>query len=150
LKRGAQLKIQTKISDDIKAAMKAQDRVRSSVLRMVLADLKNARVQGDAQKDLTEAEEIAVVSKYLKKLEKALPDYEGTPKKEEILNEMKIVQDYLPTKASAEEVEKLVDQVLASTAERNFGKLMKMVMEPLGQGADGKVVSEILKKKMGS
>ena len=144
------MKIQNKISDDIKAAMKAQDRIRSSVLRMVLADLKNARVQGDTQKDLSEAEELSVVSKYLKKLEKALPDYEGSPKKDEILNEMSIVQEYLPKRADPAEVEKIADAVLASTEERNFGKLMKMVMEKLGQGADGKLISEIIKKKLGN
>jgi|GEM_PF-1146009 len=125
--------MQDKIMDGIKNSLKSGDKVRAGVLRMVLADLKYARVAGDSQKDLSDEEELGVVGKYLKKLEKALPDYEGTPKKDEILAEMAIVQEFLPKKASAAEIEAKVDEVIKATAEKNFGKIMRAVVDSLGR-----------------
>ncbi len=142
------MKMQDKIMDGIKGALKSGDKVRAGVLRMILADLKYARVAGDTQRDLTDEEELGVVAKYLKKLEKALPDYEGTSKKDDLLAEMAIVQEYLPKKASAAEIEAKVDEVIKATSEKNFGKIMRAVVDSLGASADGKLVSEIVKKKL--
>ncbi len=140
------LKIQ--ISEDIKTAMKAGDKFRTGVLRMLLSEIKYDQVAGDKQKELTRDEQLAVVARYHKRLEKSLTDFAGTPKLEELKREMLIIEDYLPKRAGRDEVEAAVAEVLGSSTERNFGLLMKMVMAKLAGSADGKLVSEVLKSRL--
>ena len=62
---------------------------------------------------------------------------------------MKVVEDYLPKKAGEAETKAAIDQVLAGTEDRTFGPLMKEVLAKLGSGADGKLVSQLLKARLG-
>ena len=143
------MSLKTRISDDIKTAMKSKDVKRLSVLRMILSDLKYAQAQVNLQTELPEEEVVKVVSGYQKKLEKSVNDYPDGENRNGILEEIKIVAEYLPKRATAEEVEKIVAQVLSETTDRTFGILMKTVLEKLGQAGDGKLVSQILKAKLG-
>ena len=139
--------LKDKIQEDIKTAMKAKDAVRLSVLRMVLSDIKYAQAQVNLQTELPEAELLKVVAGYQKKLTKSLEDFPEGEKRTALVNEIRIVEEYLPTKIGEKETTAAVDKVLASTSDRNFGALMKLVMSSLGEGADGKLVSQILKQK---
>lgn len=139
--------LKDKIQEDIKTAMKAKDAVRLSVLRMVLSDIKYAQAQVNLQTELPEAEVLKVVAGYQKKLTKSLEDFPEGEKRTALVNEIRIVEEYLPAKIGEKETTAAVDQVLASTSDRNFGALMKLVMSSLGEGADGKLVSQILKQK---
>jgi uncharacterized protein YqeY len=139
--------LKDKIQEDIKTAMKAKDAVRLSVLRMVLSDIKYAQAQVNLQTELPEAEVLKVVAGYQKKLTKSLEDFPEGEKRTALVNEIRIVEEYLPTKIGEKETTAAVDKVLASTSDRNFGALMKLVMSSLGEGADGKLVSQILKQK---
>ncbi len=143
------MSLKTRISDDIKNAMKSKDSKRLSVLRMILSDIKYAQAQVNLQVDLPEDELVKVVSGYQKKLEKSVGDYPEGDSRTAILEEIKIVAEYLPKRATSEEVENIVKKVLDETADRNFGALMKIVLEKLGAGADGKMVSQIIKSKLG-
>jgi uncharacterized protein len=142
------VKLLARIQEDVKLAMKARDQFQVTALRMIVADLKNARYEGKVQADISESREIEVVAKYLKKLEKALPDFEGTSKKEELIKEINIVQQYLPKQAAPEQIEAFVDQWMAKEAVRDFGKIMKVTLEHFKGMAGGKIVSEIIKKKL--
>ena len=137
-----------KIQDDVKTAMKAQDKVRTGVLRMVLSDLKYAKAENSMAEELPDADALKVVQGYLKKLEKSLADYPEGDARKAIQDEMAIVAEYVPKKASREDVEAAIAKVLGATADRNFGALMKLVTAELGAGADGKVISEVLKAKL--
>jgi uncharacterized protein len=143
------VKLLARIQEDVKSAMKARDQFQVTVLRMIVADLKNARYEGKTQIDLSEPREIEVVAKYLKKLEKALPDFEGTAKKEELLQEINIVQQYLPKQAAPQEIEAFVEDWIARESTRDFGKIMKVTLGHFKGMAGGKMVSEIIKKKLG-
>jgi uncharacterized protein YqeY len=137
------------IQDDLKAAMKSQDKVRTGALRMLLSDLKYAKAAVSMAEELPDAEVIKVVQAYHKKLEKSLGDFPEGDARQALEAEIKIIAEYVPQKASREQVAQAVDAVLASTAERQFGAVMKLVMAQLGSAGDGKVVSEILKAKLG-
>lgn len=140
--------VKERISEEIKAAMRSQNRMRTQVLRMMLSEIKYAQVEGEAQKELSDDEAITVLSRYHKRLEKSLPDYQGTEKLNDIKAEMAIVEEYLPKKASEADVIAAITAVMAASPDRNFGSLMKAVMERLGKGADGKMVSALLKSKL--
>jgi uncharacterized protein YqeY len=140
--------IKTRISEDIKTAMKQQNKDRLQVLRMVLSELKYAQANSNVHEDLPEAEEIKVVSTYQKRLEKSLNDFPDGEAKSKILAEIKVVAEYLPTKANESEIQAYIHQLLQSDNERQFGLLMKKVMTHFGAAADGKLVGDILKKSL--
>jgi uncharacterized protein YqeY len=141
--------LKTKISDDIKTAMKAQDKDRLQVLRMVLSELKYAQAQsGNVHDDLPLADEQKVVASYLKKLDKSLGDYPEGEARDKIKFEMQVVESYLPQRASEAEIKQAVAELLASTPERNFGLLMKQLSGKFGTNADGKTLSTVLKQSL--
>ncbi len=140
--------LKDQIQEDIKTAMKAKDAAKLSVLRMVLSEIKYAQAQVNLQTELPDAEVQKLVTGYHKKLTKSLDDYPDGDKKNVIIGEIKIVENYMPKRASEADVLKAVDKVLASTADRNFGSVMKLVMSEVGEGADGRLVSQLLKTKL--
>lgn len=142
------MSLKDKISDDIKTAMKAKDKQRTSVLRMLLSEVKYAEVGQSEAKALDDNAILKVVSTYAKRLTKSLQDFEGTDKVDDIKQELKIIEEYLPKKASEEEVTGFVTDLLSKTDERNFGILMKQVLGHFGSAADGKVVSQVLKSHL--
>ncbi len=144
------MSLKERINEDLKTAMKARDKNRTSVLRMLLSEVKYAQAAVNVHQDLPEEEVVKVVSSYHKRLTKSIDDYPEGERRDAIRSEIKIVDDYLPKKAGADEVKKMVEQVISGTAERNFGILMKDVMGRLGGSGDGKLVSQILKERLGS
>lgn len=142
------MSLKERINEDLKTAMKAKDKDRTSVLRMLLSEVKYAQAAVNVHQDLPDDEVLKVVSSYHKRLTKSLDDYPEGERRDAIRTEIKIVDDYLPKKAGADEVKKVVEQVVAGTSERNFGILMKDVMARLGGAGDGKLVSQILKDRL--
>lgn len=142
------MNLRDKISEDLKVSMKAQDKFRTGVLRMVLSEIKYAQAAVGMHNELDPAAMEKAVSGYHKKLVKSLEDYPEGDKRTTIQNEIKIVEAYLPKKLDSVAIEKIVDDVLAKTSDRNFGALMKQVMAATGPAADGKTVSEIIKRKI--
>ena len=142
------MSLKMRIQDDMKSAMKAQDKTRVSVLRMLMSELKYAQAAVNLREELAETEVEKVVTSYYKKLDKSLGDFPEGDARDAVKAEMKVVAEYMPQKASSGDVTKAIDEVLAGTPDRQFGPLMKQVMAKLGSGADGKVVSEILKQKL--
>lgn len=137
------------ITDDLKAAMKAKNKEKTAVLRMVLSEFKYAMTSNDRDETLDDETALKVLNTYHKRLEKSLADYPDGEMKDKIHAEIAIVDTYLPKKASADQVSVAVDRLLQSTDERNFGVLMKQLMAEFGQSADGKLISKALKSKLG-
>ena len=145
--------LQEKLLDDMKTAMKSGNKVALETLRMLRSQLKNASIaKGE---DLSEEDVIGVLSKEAKKRKESLELYrqggrEDLAEKEEI--EMQIIASYLPEALSEDELAKIVDKAVVETeAEslRDMGKVMGVVMPQVKGRADGKVVQEIVKKKLG-
>jgi uncharacterized protein YqeY len=142
--------LKDKINEDLKTAMKAKDKERTSVLRMILSEIKYAQAAVNAHAELPEDEAMKVVMAYHKRLAKSVDDFPEGERRDAIRSEIGIVEEYLPKRASAADVDRAIGDALAATTERNFGVLMKDVMVRLGAGADGKVVSQALKARLGN
>jgi uncharacterized protein YqeY len=138
------------INEDLKTAMKARDQKVMSVLRMILSEIKYAQSATNIHQDMDDAAVGKVVASYQKKLAKAADEFPDPVKKAEIQAEIAIVEKYLPKKAGREETISAIDSVLTATSDRTFGVLMKQVLSALGSGADGKLVSELLKQRLDS
>ena len=145
--------IHDQLTQDMKTAMKAGEKLRLSTIRMLISELKNERIaQG---KDLDEAGERKVLTGYAKKRREALEAARAGGREEIAAREqaeLDITMSYLPRQLSEEEiravVRKHIDASDASGAQA-FGVVMKSVMAELGGQADGKVVSALVREMIG-
>jgi uncharacterized protein YqeY len=137
----------TKLQDDMKAAMKAGQKERLGVIRMLLSDVKNI----DLAPKKTTAEE--AVAAYRKKLSKSVEEYQKYGKTAEVQQlraELAIVDSYLPQKASAEDTAKLVDEYLAKNTftEKQIGQATGGFMKLHGANVDPGTASGLIRQKL--
>ena len=142
--------IREQIKADMKAAMKAGEKKKTSVLRMLLSELQYAETAVDGSQSLNDNDALKVVQSYQKRLGKSLEDFPQGDKSREISEEMGFVSVYLPQKIDEAEIAKTVDSILAGTEERNFGRLMQEALASLGETADGNLVNKVLKERLES
>jgi uncharacterized protein YqeY len=136
-----------KLQDDMKVAMKAGDKDRLSVIRMLISDVRIIDLQPNKP-----TEEQAVAA-YGKKLRKSMEEYQRLGKADEVAKfkaELAIVDSYLPKKASAEQTERLVDEFLARNTftEKQIGPAMGAFMKAHGLQVEAAVVNPLLRQKL--
>lgn len=139
------------IDADFLMAMKAKNEPTLGVLRMLRSAFMYKAIEG-SKKELEESEAMAVVKSEIKKRQDAIEIYEKGNRDDlaEIeKKEISILEKYLPTQMSAEEVRTKAKDIIAGLGEdekSNFGLVMKKVMAELQGGADGKLVSQAVKE----
>jgi uncharacterized protein len=145
---------QERIQQDIQDAMRAKDGLRRDTLRMMKSAIKNKEIE--KIKPLTEEECFQVLGTLIKQRKDSIDQFTKGNRLELAAKEaaeIKIIETYLPAAASLEDLENAVSQVIADTgalSPKNMGTVMKAVMAKLsGQRVDGKVVSEMVRKKLG-
>jgi uncharacterized protein YqeY len=141
------MELLTRLQDDMKTALKAGDKNRLSVIRMLLSDVKNI----DLAPKPTTAEE--AVASYTKKLRKTLEEFQKlgkTAEVEQLKFEVSVAEGYLPKKASPEDTEKLVDEFLAKQGfgEKQVGQAMGAFMKAHGGQVDAALANQLLRKKL--
>lgn len=146
------MNLKERVTEDLKSAMKAQDKLKTSVLRMILADIKIADTSG---KPRDQIDYVEVVRGYHKKLKKSREEYERLhlPEKvKELDGEIAIVEEYLPKQLSDDEIKKIVHEVVETNkfTAKEMGAAMKLIMGKYGNAVDGKKVQVYLKEKLGS
>jgi uncharacterized protein YqeY len=139
--------LQTRLSEDMKTAMKSGQKDRLSVIRMILSDVKNVDLMPGKP-----TQEQAVAS-YAKKLRKSLEEYEKYGKTAEVAqikSEIAIVEEYLPKKASADDTARLVNEFLATSSftERQVGQAMGAFMKQYGSQVDAGQANQLIKQKL--
>jgi uncharacterized protein YqeY len=145
--------IKDKLTEDMKVAMKAGDKLKLSVVRMLLSELKNERIaQG---KDLDDAAERKVLNSYAKKRREAMEAAQAGGRAEIATREQQeldITMSYLPRQLSEDEIRAVVRRHIEAAGAggpQAFGVVMKAVMADVGGQADGKVVSALVRELMG-
>jgi uncharacterized protein YqeY len=132
-----------RITKEIKDGMKSGDKLRVSVLRMLLADIINIEKSG---KDF---KHIDVIRGYAKKLKKTIEEYERLHIQDKIDScneELKIVEEFLPKQMSDEELKTVVTKLIESEKPKDIGSAMKIVMGKYKDIADGKKVQTLVKE----
>ena len=135
--------VKERITKEINDAMKSGDKLRVSVLRMVLADIINIEKSG---KDF---KHIDIIRGYAKKLKKAIEEYKRLHLQDKIVSfneELEIVEEFLPKQMSDEELKKVVIKLLDSEKPGDMGAAMKLVMGKYKEVADGKKVQALVKE----
>jgi uncharacterized protein YqeY len=136
-----------KLQEDMKQAMKAGQKDRLGVIRMLLSDVKNI----DLAPKKTTAED--AVAAYGKKLRKSIEEYEKygkTAEVQQLRSELAIVDSYLPQKLSAEETVKLVDEFLAqnSFTEKQAGQATGAFMKAHGTKVEPGPINGLIRQKL--
>lgn len=142
--------IKEKLLNDLKEAMKDKNLIRKNTIQMVRAAV--LQVEKDKQIELTDEQVIEIIAKESKKRKDAEEEFEKSGREDLIKQnkeEIEILTEYLPKQLSAEEVEKIVNEVIAETGATNMqdmGTVMKAAKEKIGAAADGKTISDAVKK----
>ena len=147
------LKILEEIDKAYKEALLQKDELKKSAIRLIKAAIKNKEVSV-RPKELTEEHVIEALKSLAKQRRESIEEYEAAGRSdlaEKEKAELEIIMGFLPPQLSEEEIEKKVSEAierLGLSGPKDFGKLMKEVMGELKGRADGKLVSEIARKKL--
>ena len=142
--------MQDRLEADLKTALKSGDKRRVSTLRLLLAALKNERIQ--AQRALTGEEVEAAIRRAIKQRREAIEQYERGGRKDLVdseSEELAILQGYLPQGLTEAEVEQAVRDVMAEkgfTSVKDVGLVMKELMARHRGRLDGKLAQEIARR----
>ncbi|MBO1333758.1 GatB/YqeY domain-containing protein [Streptomyces sp. VRA16 Mangrove soil] len=147
--------LKSKLQDDLNAAIKARDALRSSTLRMTLAAITTQEVAGTEKRELSDGEVQAVIVKEAKKRREAAEAFEKGGRAESAAQEKaegEVLAEYLPQQLSDAELEQIVAQAVeeakAAGAEgpRAMGQVMKIVKPKVADRAEGGRVAAAVKK----
>lgn len=144
--------VKGKLESDLKAALIARDAERTSLARLMLAQIKNREIEKRTKEgvsELSDGEIIEVLRRELKKRREAIGLFkkggrEDLAAKEE--SESKLIESYLPPEMGRSEIEQVIERVVAG-GHRDFNSVMREAMKELKGKADGRLVGEVVKEK---
>ena len=140
------------ISEEIKKAMLAKDKVRLEALRGIKKEFLEAKTAKGANDELSDETAIAILQKMVKQRKDSADIYtaQGRPDlAEDEIAQIKVIQDFLPSQLTAEELEAAVKKIVAevgATSMKDMGKVMGVATKQLAGKAEGRAVSEMVKK----
>jgi uncharacterized protein YqeY len=142
-----------RLSDDLKQAMRGKDQLRMDVIRMIKAAALNKEIE--LKKDLDDADLSRIMTQLIKQRRESVEQYQKA-KRDDLagkeLQEIAIIEGYLPKALSADEIAQAVSaaiQETGATSPKDMGNVMKAVMAKLaGQTVDGKHISELVRAKL--
>ncbi|CAB3391193.1 GatB/YqeY domain-containing protein [Kyrpidia spormannii] len=148
------MNVQDRLTDDMKRAMKEKDKIRLSVIRMVRTALKNEEIE--RQRPLTEEETIQVLQRERKQRRESLQAAQQagrTDLEAQAQREIAILEEYLPTPLSEEELRRLVEETIAEVGAKgkaDLGRVMAALMPKVKGRADGKAVNALVQESLRS
>ncbi|MBC7419145.1 MAG: GatB/YqeY domain-containing protein [Bdellovibrio sp.] len=147
------MEIREQILADIKAAMIAKNSVKLNTLRFLNSAIKNKEIELRPTPLVTE-DIMGVIKKIVKQRKESIDQF-TTANRQDLVDqetaELKVMEAYMPSQMSKEQVEKLVADVIATTGAKtvkDMGSVMKECQARSGGLADGKMMSEIIKAKL--
>lgn len=141
-----------KINEDVKTAMKNQDKEKLNVIRMVKSAIQLAKIE--AKHDLSDDEVVDVISKQIKMRKDSIIEFKKASRDdlaENYQKEIEVLQEYMPEPLSLEEVEKVIDEAfekIKPTSPKQMGLIMKEVTPKVKGKFDMGEVSKIIKEKL--
>ena len=142
--------LKEKLLDDLKNSMKEKNVIRKNVIQMVRAAI--LQVEKDKQIEVSDDQIVEIIAKEAKKRKDSIVDYEKSGR-EDLINqnnkELEILTSYLPKQLDIEEIENIVKDIIkesGATSMKDMGIVMKTAKEKIGASADGKTISDVVKK----
>ncbi len=146
------MSLKGQITEDMKSAMKAGEKDRLKVVRLILAAIKQIEV--DTREELTDAAVLTVITKMIKQRRDSVEQFVAG-KREDLAtierDEIIVLEQYLPQQLSAAELTALVDEVIQATGAegiRDMGKVMGQIKAKAAGSADMGTVGAIVKERL--
>ncbi len=147
------MSLTTTINADIKAAMLAKEKEKLEALRAIKSAILIANTEKNAG-EISEEDEIQLLKRLVKQRKESAATYteagrNDLAEKEEF--QASLIEKYLPEQLSEEEMQKIIDEIIAEThanSMKDMGKIMGMAVKKTAGKADNKALSEIIKKKL--
>jgi uncharacterized protein YqeY len=144
--------LKSKISEDMKAAMKAKEAQRLSAIRLLLAAIKQREV--DERKDLSDGEVVSVIEKMIKQRRESISQFQAANRRDLVdaeTFELNLLSGYLPKQMTDAEIAVEVSAAIAQTGAKGvpeMGKVMGVLKGKLAGRADMGKVSSLVKAKL--
>ncbi len=142
--------MKAKLQQELKGAMKSGDKLRTMVLRGVIAEVSRYEVEKDVRREADEAAVVQILKREKARREEAL-DFAKKGGRNDLIAqneaEIKIIESYLPAALSPDEVRDAIKAEIAKGAAQ-IGPLMKALRERFGAQLDGKMASELVKQEL--
>ena len=144
--------LKARITDDMKAAMRAGEKDRLGVIRLILAALKQREV--DERIELDDAQVLGILEKMVKQRRDSIEQYTAANREDLVAverAEVEVIQTYLPAPLSAAELDAIVAKAIAdsgATSAREMGKVIGLVKPQVTGRADMGQVSELIKSRL--
>ena len=151
------MSLRARISEDLKTAMKAKDTLRLSTLRLINAAIKDRDIalRGDGEdREMTDAEITAVMSRMVKQRQESARAYEEGGRLELVereMDEIKVIEDYLPRQLTDDEVEAAIAATIAeleASSIRDMGRVMNALKTQFTGQMDFGAVGPMVKAKL--
>lgn len=144
------------ITTDMKTAMRERNKVALNTLRALKSAATNAAIEkGGAGSELAEKDVVNIIRKQIKQRQDSIEQFEKAGRAELAENEkaeITILEQYLPTPLSHEEIISAVEAAIAESgadSKKDMGLVMKLLQEKTGGRADGKQLSQEVMKRLG-
>lgn len=144
-----------KVSNDIKEAMKAKDKVRLETLRNIKKFFLEAKTAPGANDTLVDADALKIIQKLVKQGKDSAEIYKGQDRMDLAnteLSQVQVMEAYLPQPLSPEELEIKIKEIIAKTGAssmKDMGKAMGIASKELAGKAEGRAISDMVKKLLG-
>ena len=150
------MSLKEQIGEDIKTAMKAKDKIRLQTVRSIKKAIleKEVELRPQGKDSLTPEQEIELLSQQAKQRRDSIEQFRNAGRDDladKESQELEVIESYLPAQASDEEIETLVDELIASSGAstmKDLGKVMGPAMKQLKGKADGKKIQALVKSKL--
>ena len=146
------MSLKAEINNAMKDAMRAKDKPRLSAIRLIQAEVK--RIEVDERIEIDDQRLVAIMDKMVKQRRDSITQYQSAGRDElpaiEIA-EIEVIQDFLPTALTEQEIDELIQAAIASTGAesmRDMGKVMGILKPQIQGRADAGVVSAEVKKAL--
>jgi len=146
------MSLSERLNQDMKQAMKNQDKFKLSVIRMIRSSVKNLEI--DQRRSLDDSEVLEVLSRELKQRKDSLLEFEKAGRDDlvaDLTKEIAIISEYLPKQLEEDELKDIVDQTVAETgasSKADMGKVMAALMPKVKGRADGKLVNQLVQQRL--
>jgi len=143
-----------KIRQDLTTAMKADDRVRVSTLRLLLAALHNEEIE--LRRELRDEDAVRILRREIKQRQESIREFSRGGREDLVRSEeeeLKVLEEYSPKMMEEEVIEKYVDEVIAevgASEPKDLGRVMAVLMPRLKGQADGATVNRLVREKLSS
>ena len=145
--------LEEKIFNDYKEALKNKDKIKSSILNFLRANLMNLAIKLK-KKSLDDNEAIGEIKRLVKQHRDSIEQFKQGGRDDLVAQEsqeLEILKSYLPLELSPDEISEIIDGVILEIQAKelkDMGRVMKEVMAKVASQADGKAVSELVNRKL--